>query len=256
MNYIAERHPFVSFLSPRDKAYAKSFALKHELVFMEPREIRKSKTHKLVIWANPKELRLQDLSNKTSKPFYLDFINFRKIFSENTLLRKCFSSKDTGSTVIDLTAGFCIDAFSMAVMGFEVKAMEKISWLYQLTEQGLERARKDERLDIFANKIFLEHKDSLTQTKRSKKVEIAYIDPMFNSNDGSRAKKEIQFLRNLEIQDEAIEVYIDFCLKQNFKKIIVKSGLNSNKEKSLPLKPSNIIRGRALKYLIFQIPGQ
>jgi len=255
MSYIAERHPFVSFLNPRDKTYAKSFALKHALVFMEPREIRKSKTHKLVIWANPKELQLQDLSNKTSKPFYLDFLNFQKIFSENTLLRKCFSSKDLGSTVIDLTAGFCIDAFSMAVMGFEVMAMEKISWLYQITEQGLERARADKRLNSFANKISLEHKNSLILAKGIKKAEIAYIDPMFQSNDDSRAKKEIQFLRNLEIQDEAIEVYIDFCLKQNFKKIIVKSGLNSNKEKSLPLKPSNIIRGRALKYLIFQIPG-
>ena len=182
-------------------------------------------------------------------------MNFQKIFSENTLLRKCFSSKDLGSTVIDLTAGFCIDAFSMAVMGFEVMAMEKISWLYQITEQGLERARADKRLDSFANKISLEHKNSLILAKGIEKAEIAYIDPMFQSNDDSRAKKEIQFLRNLEIQDEAIEVYIDFCLKQNFKKIIVKSGLNSNKEKSLPLKPSNIIRGRALKYLIFQIPG-
>ena len=73
----------------------------------------------------------------------------------------------------------------MAVMGFEVMAMEKISWLYQITEQGLERARADKRLNSFANKISLEHKNSLILAKGIKKAEIAYIDPMFQSNDDS-----------------------------------------------------------------------
>ena len=110
MNNFTERKPFVSYLSNNEIRFAEKFAARHDLEFIKPRNLRISKTHKQVIWASSESLLLQDLSIKNSKPFMIDYLSFKKIKAKSSLLKKCFSKKDSGGKVLDLTAGFCIDA--------------------------------------------------------------------------------------------------------------------------------------------------
>ena len=82
--------PFVSYSRKENIKYAEQFALKHNLTFLSPREIRITNNPKLVIWAGENEILLQDLDDKNSKPFKL---NFRFTEEENrtsNLLFKCF----------------------------------------------------------------------------------------------------------------------------------------------------------------------
>ena len=125
MNNSTERKPFVSYLSKEDISLAKYFASKHNLEFITPRNLRISKTHKQVIWLSNKKLFLQDLAIKNSKPFTIDYLSFKKIKAKSSLLKKCFSKKDIGRKVIDLTAGFCIDALEISHLGYPVTAIEK-----------------------------------------------------------------------------------------------------------------------------------
>jgi hypothetical protein len=81
MNNFTERKPFVSYLSKNEIRFAEQFASKHGLELITPRKLRISETHKQVIWASAKNLALQDLAIKNSKPFVIDYMDFKKIMA-------------------------------------------------------------------------------------------------------------------------------------------------------------------------------
>ena len=81
MNNSTERKPFVSYLSKNEIRFAEKFASKHDLELITPRNLRISETHKQVIWASAKNLALQDLAIKNSKPFVIDYMDFKKIMA-------------------------------------------------------------------------------------------------------------------------------------------------------------------------------
>ncbi len=215
MNNFTERKPFVSYLSKNEIRFAEQFASKHGLELITPRNLRISKTHKQVIWVSAKNLALQDLAIKNSKPFVIDYMDFKKIMAKSSLLKKCFSKKDIGRKVIDLTAGYCIDALEI-------------------------------RIDFLND-------DSLDLLKKYSDHEIVYLDQMFEQKNDARAKKEIQFLRNLDFEEFDLNRFKKSLKQNNFKKIIYKSALYSNMNSLINLKPSRVIKGKAFKYNIFTI---
>ena len=250
MNNSTERKPFVSYLSKEDISFAKYFASKHNLEFITPRNLRISKTHKQVIWLSNKKLFLQDLAIKNSKPFTIDYLSFKKIKAKSSLLKKCFSKKDIGRKVIDLTAGFCIDALEISHLGYSVTAIEKKSWLHEFTLQCLEsQDQKDFKNSV--NRIDFICGDSLEILKKITDHEIVYLDQMFELKNDARAKKEIQFLRNLDIEEYDLKKFAKSLKQKKFKKIIYKSSLHSNLNSIINLKPSRVIKGKAFKYSIF-----
>ena len=76
---------------------------------------------------------------------------------------------------------------------------------------------------------------------------------MFELKSEAKAKKEIQFLRNLEVKEIPLKEFIQPCKKNNIKKIIIKTAINSNLKSLTGLKPSRVIKGKALKFSIFHI---
>ena len=81
--------------------------------------------------------------------------------------------------------------------------------------------------------------------------EIVYLDQMFEQKNDARAKKEIQFLRNLDFEEFDLNRFKKSLKQNNFKKIIYKSALYSNMNSLINLKPSRVIKGKAFKYNIF-----
>lgn len=247
-----ERKPFVSHLSKKDARLAQNFAKQHDLKFITPRNLRISETHKLVIWISEDKISFQDISLKNSKPFELNYSNFKKINSESSLLKKCFSKKDTGKKVIDLTGGYCIDALEISTMGFSVTAIEKKTWLYEFTKQCLNNISHSDLKDS-AQRINFICGDSLKLANKFDDHEIAYLDHMFEIKNDARAKKEIQFLRNLDLNDFNFHAFIKLSKKKFIKKIIYKSALHSDTKSLINLNPSRVIKGKAFKYSIFHI---
>tara|TARA_Y100000816_G_scaffold284194_1_gene262010 strand:- start:3455 stop:4216 length:762 start_codon:yes stop_codon:yes gene_type:complete len=250
MNNFTERKPFVSYLSNNEIRFAEKFAARHDLEFIKPRNLRISKTHKQVIWASSESLLLQDLSIKNSKPFMIDYLSFKKIKAKSSLLKKCFSKKDSGRKVLDLTAGFCIDALEISYLGYLVTAIEKKSWLYDFTSHCLKNVDEKE-LKNSINRIDFVVGDSLDLIDNYSDHEIVYLDQMFDQKTDARAKREIQFLRNLDFGEYDLTRFAKSLKKNNFKKIIYKSALHSNVENLINLKPSRVIKGKSFKYNIF-----
>ena len=250
MNNFTERKPFVSYLSKNEIRFAKKFASRHGLEFIKPRNLRISKTHKQVIWVTSESLLLQDLSIKNSKPFTIDYLNFKKIKAKSSLLKKCFSKKDSGKKVLDLTAGFCIDALEISFLGYSVTAIEKKSWLYEFTSHCLKNTKQKE-FESPISRIDFVNGDSLDLIDKYSDHEIVYLDQMFDQKNDARAKREIQFLRNLDFEEYDLKRFVKSLKDSNFKKIIYKSALHSNVENLINLKPSHVIKGKSFKYNIF-----
>ena len=75
-----------------------------------------------------------------------------------------FFKKDIGRKVIDLTAGYCIDALEISFLGYSVTAIEKKSWLYEFTNQCLQNS-KHKDLQHAINRIDFLNGDSLDLLK-------------------------------------------------------------------------------------------
>ena len=252
MPNLSETIPYVSYLSTKEKLYAENFASEHNLKIITPRNLRISEDHKLVIWVSKNYISFQDLNIKNSKPFKLNYSDFKKITSKSSLLKKCFSTKDEGKKVVDLTAGYCLDALEISFIGFSVTAIEKKSWLYEFSKQNLKNISAN-NLSNAAKNLKLLNGDSLKLINNFNDFEIAYIDQMFELKSEAKAKKEIQFLRNLELNEISLKDFIQPCKKNNIKKIIIKSAINSNLKSLTGLKPSRVIKGKAFKFSIFHI---
>jgi hypothetical protein len=168
------------------------------------------------------------------------------------LLKKCFSKKDIGRKVIDLTAGFCIDALEISFLGYQVTAIEEKSWLYEFTNQCLQNSEQKD-LQNSINRIEFLNGDSLDLIKNYSDHEIVYLDQMFEQKNDARAKKEIQFLRNLDLEEFDLKRFRKSLKQHNFKKIIYKSALHSDMNSLIDLKPSRVIKGKAFKYNIFSV---
>ena len=252
MSNLSETIPYVSYLLTKEKLYAEKFASEHNLKIITPRNLRTSKGHKLVIWVTKNYISFQDLNIKNSKPFKLNYSYFKKITSKSSLLKKCFSTKDEGKKVVDLTAGYCLDALEIGFIGFSVTAIEKKSWLYEFSKQNLKNISVNNLSDAAKN-LKLLNGDSLKLINDFNDFEIAYIDQMFELKSEAKAKKEIQFLRNLEAKEIPLKDFIQPCKNNNIKKIIIKTAINSNLKSLTGLKPSRVIKGKAFKFSIFHI---
>jgi 16S rRNA G966 N2-methylase RsmD len=205
-----------------------------------PRQIRIAAGIKPVIWVSKNKLQLQDLDDKNSKPFSLDFETLDKEKKSNNLLHKCFSKFDTSSKVFDLTAGFCKDANSIANMGFQVTAYEKESWLFEFNKTCLSSLKKSN-----LNLINLNSKRAL---KKVTKKDILFLDPMFEINSRASAKKEIQFLRKCITTSSEKEI-LDAAQKSSAGVIIIKRHKLSNSQN--PTKPSYVIKGKVISFEVF-----
>ena len=174
------------------KSDLQKFASKHGLELITPRDLRISETHKHVIWASAKNLALQDLEIKNSKPFVIDYMDFKKIMAKSSLLKKCFSKKDVGKKVVDMTAGYCIDALEISFLGYSVTAIEKKSWLYEFTNQCLQNS-KHKDLQPSINRIDFLNGDSLDFIKNTRIMRLSILIKCLNKKMMQEPKKKYNF---------------------------------------------------------------
>ena len=88
--------------------------------------------------------------------------------------------------VVDLTAGLGQDGFVLATLGCQVDLIERISFIFQLLNNGLHRARSvgDDGVKEIANRMQAYESEAITYLQNlTTRVDVIYLDPMFPKRD-------------------------------------------------------------------------
>ena len=136
---------------------------------------------------------------------FLDKKLAKKIANKKqNLLFKTFvsqKSQEKNLTILDMTAGLGKDSFMLASFGFNVLGCEQNSCVYKALKNAKEELDK---IDFAVAKRlnFLEVNSFEFLKKTTDVFDYIYFDPMFDAiNDKTKAKKQMQFLRELTKTD-------------------------------------------------------
>ena len=183
----------------------------------------------------------------TSKPIYCDFYKWSKENKRSNLVRSMRGLPHQG-VIIDATAGLGRDALILSSLVERVILIERVPWVSALLEDGLKNSRKLLPYLSSTQVICCDSKKYLLNLKT--KPDAIYLDPMFEKMGKSKAKREIQALRDLTIQSNEEEL-LEVALKTAKDRVVVK---RHKKIKSLPgLKPTFSLTGRVVRYDVYSI---
>ena len=165
-------------------------------------------------------------------------------------LKKALGGKDKQLFIFDATAGLLSDTMIFLSLGHKVVAVEQSKILFCLVNDAIQRAR--DKIPYLNNLEFLNDNSQLVYKKQDKVFDVIYLDPMYPIIKKSTKKrgsinniKQILEIEHLVSDEEEI---IDIFMKYNYKKIIVKRPLKSEK------KYSNInyqVKGKTTRFDIY-----
>lgn len=126
-------------------------------------------------------------------------------------------------TVIDMTAGWCVDASRIACSGCHVIAFENNPLVYVLTQNAIEHCQNP----LIREYLELRHADSI-QTLRSAPMDadVIYMDPMFPVHRRDAASpKPITLLRELVNHSQdmpSLDRMFGMAISSNARRVIIK----------------------------------
>ena len=158
--------------------------------------------------------------------------------------------KNKSLNILDMTAGFGYDAFTIASYGHNITAIESNIYIYLMLKDALLRCNNT-FLSRIANRINLKFDDSqfiLTDFFH----DVIYIDPMFDRNiKATKVKKRMQILKTLLKTDQNNEINIfKKATLLNSKKIVVKRPIKGKIIIS-SIKPNSQIIGTRNRFDIY-----
>jgi 16S rRNA (guanine1516-N2)-methyltransferase len=214
-------------------------------------------------WIDHK-LSLSDPDQPRLKPFSVDFLTseFLRRLKEplsKQLLIKAIGARSkkshSGFKVLDATAGLGTDSVLCAAAGFHVSAFERSPIVFQLLQDGVERALKAEvewtsRLQI-QNEDSFKYMSAQVQTKKEP-MDCVYMDPMYpEAKKAALPRKEMQILRKL-LKFESDEVnlkLLEAALAYAGERVVCK------RPPSAPFiggqKPHHSVSGKAVRYDVY-----
>lgn len=151
--------------------------------------------------------------------------NFRVGYTKSSPFIKIFNSISKNSKILDCTAGFGKDSFILSSFGHNITMIEKNPVIFELLNNGLERAIKNNELKSIINRMNLIHQDSKEYlTKTNEFYDFIYLDPMFPPTKKEiKPKISIQYLRGIVGYDneKSFEELINLSCKKS-KKVVIK----------------------------------
>ena len=183
----------------------------------------------------------------TSKPIYCDFYKWSKDTKKNNLVRAMRGLPKQG-VIIDATAGFGRDALILSSLVERVILIERVPWVSALLIDGLKNTR--ELLPYLSNMqvICSDSKKYLLNLKF--KPDAIYLDPLFKNMGKSKAKREVQALRDLTTHSNEEEL-LEVALNKAKDRVVVK---RHKKVKNLAgIKPTFSLTGRVVRYDVYSI---
>jgi 16S rRNA (guanine1516-N2)-methyltransferase len=171
------------------------------------------------------------------------------------LIAKALGSSKGIRRVLDLTCGMAEDAFFLAQIGFEVRALERSRPLFEVLQQALLTARSQAPESETLARFQLQFADSINYLQSAdfhehdKSGLALYLDPMFPEKKKSALpRKEMQIFRTLVGADSDSGELFSVAMKSGVSRVVVKRPV-----KAEPLAPGVIhsFEGRTVRYDLY-----
>lgn len=167
-----------------------------------------------------------------SAPISIDFISgkngYRRKYGHiggETISKAAGLKKGHRPNIVDVTAGWGRDAFVLATMGCRVHMIERSEVMAQLLEDGLRRAKQDQKIGrMIRDNLSLTCGDSLQELLQTPfEPEVIYLDPMFPHKEKSALVKiEMRILKELVGLDEDANELLTLALRTATNRVVVK----------------------------------
>lgn len=128
-------------------------------------------------------------------------------------------------TIIDATAGLGRDAFVLAVLGCQVRLIERHPVVRLLLQDGLQRAYQDVEIgELMQQNMQLLPQTSITELVANKDyADVVYLDPMYpHKNKSALVKKEMRIFQQLVGADIDADQLLQPALQLAQKRVVVK----------------------------------
>lgn len=157
--------------------------------------------------------------------------------------------------VLDATAGFGRDAFTLADLGCRMLLCERHTLMARLLAACIDEARDaDPWLADVASRLELVHGDARElEASRLAGIETIYLDPMFAASRRALPGKEMQILATLLETDAAADddELLAWALAQDVRRVVVK-----RPRRAPPLgrrAPGHQLTGRAIRFDVYPL---
>ncbi|MFQ5993650.1 MAG: class I SAM-dependent methyltransferase [Acidiferrobacterales bacterium] len=158
-------------------------------------------------------------------------------------------------TIIDATAGLGHDALLLALMGYEVTAIERSPIIAALLRDGIMRAQEQEKLaPALGDRFMLLAGDArkLLPTLETC-ADVIYLDPMYppSAKRSALPKKVMRTLRDIVGDDADTGELLSVALKHAQGRVVVK-----RPSSAMPIStPSTSYRGKMVRYDVYITPA-
>ncbi len=171
----------------------------------------------------------------------------RRVGSSTELHRACLGGNAGDRVqVLDLFAGWGMDAFSLAAAGARVTCVEQQPAMVALLRDAMRRVHAD-----ISQQVKIVHGDALgfLGALRSGELDVIYLDPMFPSrNKGALPSQRLQWLAQLTAGDlVAIDTLIEIALSKAKKQVVLK---RRRKDPIIGV-PGRQISGSSVRYDVY-----
>jgi 16S rRNA (guanine1516-N2)-methyltransferase len=217
-------------------------------------QLARSSTHDLRIdlQAQGVSIELTDLQLHFVHSFLAGPIAKRAAQPNQLLLKACNNKQRSIERILDITAGWGIDAFVLARHGHEVTLLERNQLVHAVVACSLAQLALAPGNESLAQRLTLELADAnhyLHDLNDRHDYDCIYLDPMFAAHkSGAKPAKEMQILQALTANQE-IESCFALALAKARKRVVVKRAA-----KAAPLagaKPDLVQRAKTIRFDIY-----
>ena len=167
------------------------------------------------------------------------------------LLKACNNRQRSIKSVLDLTAGWGVDAYLLARHGHSVTMLEQSELVSAIVAWSLQRLAEDANEGEYAQRLVIEHADALGYLERlgGRDFDCIYLDPMFAAHkSGAKPAKEMQILQALTGNAD-IEACFELALRRARNRVVVK---RAAKAPALTgLKPDLTQRAKTIRFDVY-----
>jgi 16S rRNA (guanine1516-N2)-methyltransferase len=172
--------------------------------------------------------------------------------STQALLKACSNKQRNIKKILDLTAGWGIDSFTLAWHGRQVTLLEQNELLYAIVAYSLSRLATDNHGAAVAARMSIENTDAnnyLQSLQANHEYDCIYLDPMFpRHKSGAKPGKEMQILQVLTANLD-IDSCFELALQHARRRVVVKRPARAARLSAL--KPDLVYREKTIRFDVY-----
>lgn len=195
-------------------------------------------------------LELRDLRDSRIGPVAVDFQTGRTALTRREPLARALGSKNR--RIVDVTAGYGVDAALLAGIGYEVAMVERCPTMIALLQDGLTRLRAaaDAAAVALGRRLAFYPGDARTVLSTLPPPDAIYIDPMFapKRKKTAAANKEMRILRDIAGDDADASDLARLARAHARDRVVIK---RADDAAALLPQPDLVYRGKLVRYDVY-----